>query len=680
MATYTWIGTTSDWSTPTNWSVSPATGTVPGAADDVIISNAAPCTVTADSLCFNINFTGYTSTFTITSGFTLSVRGTTITMSSSGMTFATGTTGVLSTAAGNQGAVAIAFNGVTIPRLTIGKSSTPNLQTITVSGASPTVQHLTTSSAQPTQVTLAGVNLIVTTSLSILGTTSLTGLPPTITGTCTFNTAGNISGGFNVTAGSTVILANTLRVGGGTVTFAVGSFLTDVSFGISVNFSTSVLNTAPVTWYSFTQTATGTTFITSDLNIGAGGINVGALGTFILNGAFAVNVSGSVVAPTINLLSNATLNLTGSGNITITGISSGTVNIATGATYAITGTTLSLNGCIFRLVGTATCSVPVTHTLTLTSATLTTNNTATGANVVGGSEIQWKNVSIVFTNTITYTTTVLGNLAGANATTVINTGKMLVYGNLSIIAGASFTGTSTIEFVGGVASTWGTGTYRNNVIVNKSGGVTVTVTGAATWGLAGNTLNIITGNNLVLSAALSVGGGTVLVPSGGIISGASNLIMAGTSTLDIATGVTIPNLAAQNTITVTLARTTVATNYSKLGGLTVTFTAASAVELRVNNILVGSSNTTMGTNTTFRLMGGTFVTFNFSGACVLDTGATITGTGVGGSGFVANGTASLNLSAGTLVLPVISGSYTTGTGITSSQGPFTLNMGTNEID
>jgi hypothetical protein len=88
----------------------------------------------------------------------------------------------------------------------------------------------------------------------------------------------------------------------------------------------------------------------------------------------------------------------------------------------------------------------------------------------------------------------------------------------------------------------------------------------------------------------------------------------------------------------------------------------------------------MGTNTIMLLMGGTFVTFTFSGACVLNTGATITGTGVGGSGFVANGTASLNLSAGTLVLPAVSGSYRTGTGITQIQGPFTLNMGTNEID
>jgi hypothetical protein len=156
--------------------------------------------------------------------------------------------------------------------------------------------------------------------------------------------------------------------------------------------------------------------------------------------------------------------------------------------------------------------------------------------------------------------------------------------------------------------------------------------------------------------------------------------MAGTSTLDVATGITIPNLATQNTITVTLARTTVATNYSGIS-TGVTFSAAAGgTELRVNNIVSHSGGTTMGTNTTLRFMGGTFVSCTLTGAIVLNTGATLTGTGTAGAAFNLGSTTNFNLSAGTLVLPAISNSYRLGTGITFSGGSFTLNMGTNAID
>jgi hypothetical protein len=530
MATYTWVGITSNWSTPTNWSGG-APLTIPGAVDDVIINNAAPCTVTADSLCFNINFTGYTSTFTITSGFTLSIRGTTITMSSSGMTFTTGTTGVLSTSSGASTVVNINFGTTVIPRLSLGKNNaSPVLQTINISGTSPTVQNLTASSGAGVQVNLAGTGLTVTTSLSVLGTNILTGMQLTINGTCTVNTASNLNTGFTVTPTSTVILASTLKVGGGTITFQVGSFLTDVSFGVSINLSTSVLNTAPVTWYSFTQTVNGTTFITSDLNIGVGGISVGALGSFTFNGAFNVNVSGNVIAPTIQLSLNATLNLTGVGKtITVTGFQNGIVNIATGASYAIAGTVLTINNCTFRLVGTATCSLPVTHTLVLLSSTLTTNNTATG-----GSEIQWKNVDIVFTNTITHTTTVLGNLSGANASvSAINTGKMLVHGNLSIVAGGIFSGTSTIEFTGNVAATWGAGSYQNSINVSKSGGVVVTTGNAITWGFANRTLALNTSTNFITNFNTFTLSGTPLTITNSSNSSFYNITILNAVTLNI---------------------------------------------------------------------------------------------------------------------------------------------------
>jgi hypothetical protein len=621
MATYTWIGTTSDWSTSTNWSSSPsAPGTIPGSTDDVIISNAAPCTVTANNLCQNLTFTGYTSTFTISNGVTLSVYGTTITMSSSGMTFATGTTGVLSTAAGNQLTIAIAFNGVTIPNLTLGKSTFPQTQTVTISGSTPTVQNLTTSSGVATQVTLAGVNLIVTTSVSVLGTTSILGQPLTITGTCTFNTVGNIVG-FNVTTGSTVVLANTLNIGGGTLTFAIGSFLSNPSnYFLFNNSSGTIFNTAPVTWYGFTQTVAGTTAITSNLNIGAGGINVGSIGTLIFNGAFNVNVSGSVVCVPVITLTSVTLNLTGSGNITTAGFSSGTVNISTGATYAITGATLALSTCTFNLVGTATCSVPVTHTLGLTSSTLTTNNTATGANIVGGSQIIWRNINVTFTNVLTYTTTILGSLAGLNnAVSALNTGKIFVAGNLSMVAGASFSGTSIIE-VNGTGSI--SGSFTSAIIVNSPSN---TITVGTTCSVNTFTLNAGTLN---LANELGFNGGTLTIALGFLITGSSNLRITANTASITSNGIAWPtSVIMANTIN---SATTITLNdpLTITGSFTSSSTQANGVALNGSTLSINGNLTVtkaFGGTTNITILGTG--TSTWSGNAVLGCNLTINKTG-----------------------------------------------------
>jgi len=403
-----------------------------------------------------------------------------------------------------------------------------------------------------------------------------------------------------------------------------------------------------------------------------GGSMIGTLNSVTINAAAmrTITVGGGINTGAGYGCLNITFVLNGTGSIG-GAISGATININS-PLGAITWAGVSLSNCI------------LTYTQALSF-------TATGGIVVSGVSVTLNNVSTLTFPSISFgasggQTLILNSNAntgalivnGAQAGAINGAFTLFVSGNITPTNGLS--GTATIEMLGSSNATISAGSIGNSLTINKSGvGTTVTLTGAVSQGGAGRTLNIITGNNLVLSSTLTVAGGTVLVPTGSIISGPSNLILSGTSTLDVATGITISNLAVQNTITVTLSRTTVVTNYSNLGGI-VTFTAASAAELQVNNIIVGAARTGMGTNTTFRLMGGTFATFNFSGACVLNTSATITGTGVGGSGFVANGTSSLNLSAGTLVLPVISGSYRTGTGITQSQGPFTLNMGTNEID
>jgi len=553
----------------------------------------ATVTVSATANCLTLVFTNYIGTFTINNSITLSVYGTTITLGS-GMTYTQGTTGVLSTASGTATAIAIAFNGITIPRLTLGKAALPS-PTVTISGSSPTVQNLTIQGLASVIVTLAGVNLILTTSLIMAtGNQVLTGLPFTITGTCTITNLGIISSGFNVSAGSTVVLGNILTVSGGTVTFPVGSFLSNPSNHFLSVGSGTTLNTAPVTWFGVSQQSTGTIFITSDLNIGAGGF-VSNFVTCVISGAFSINNAGGVAGnPSQPItLTSATFNLNGVGaNITASGFINGTININTGASYSFLGSAFSLNGCTFNLLGTATCSVPAVHTLTISSITLTTNNTATGANVVGGSEIQWVNINVNFTNTITYTTTVLGNLAGTNATTVLNTGKMLVYGNLSMVAG-TFSGTSTIEFTGGVAATWGAGTYQNNIVVSKSGGAVVTAGAAITWGTTSRTLTMTTAVNFTTNS------NTFTIPSSSTI---NNTIGSQFVNMTISNAVTLTLGGSTTTpITGTLLLSGSATFAGTIGWTcgTLSLTAAGTFTITLQNSI------TYTTTTSAQLTGGT---------------------------------------------------------------------------
>ena len=158
MAAYTWTGAlSSNWSTAGNWISVPVTGTAPGAADTVVINNAVACTVTAASSCLTINFTGYSSTFTINSGFTLTV-GTTITLAATMLPI--GGAGRFQSL-GSTTAFTINFNGKTIPNLQLGFTAGAGTQTVTVSGPTPTVQNLIVSNG------LSGITALAGTALNI---------------------------------------------------------------------------------------------------------------------------------------------------------------------------------------------------------------------------------------------------------------------------------------------------------------------------------------------------------------------------------------------------------------------------------------------------------------------------------------------------------------------------------
>jgi len=508
MAARYWVGGTANWDTTagTKWALTSGGAggqAIPTSADDVFFdaaSGAVTVSVSAAASCLTLNFTGYTGTFTINNGITTTVFGTAITLAS-GMTYDQTTTGILSTR-GNQAAITITFAGITIPNLTIGRNTAGQLQTVTISGTTPTIKNLViTNGAANAGVILTGPAITITASLSnTLGSLTNSTGQIIFSGACTISSSASsatISGGFIVGSGSSLQMTSDVYLQTGTVTFSGGT----LNAGAFTLFCPGIItfNTSTVTWYNVTLQATGQIYILSSvLNI-SNNLTISTTSSGVgFSGGFTINVSGSLLQPSGSPLGlSGILNMLGSGLIDCANISGGTLNINGTGTYTIgsaTNPTLTSTGLTINLVGTSVAQVYSTTAHTLSTSgnlTLSTNNTPTGANIPGGSQIIWGNISLLSnqSNTITYNTTALGNLTSASAT-LNGVGRTLyVAGNLSVTT--IIGGTATIELNGAVNKTWGAGTYQNNIIVNKSGGAIVTTAaGTITWGLANRTLTM----------------------------------------------------------------------------------------------------------------------------------------------------------------------------------------------
>jgi hypothetical protein len=486
-----------------------------------------------------------------------------------------------------------------------------------------------------------------------------------------------------------------------------------------INFTNNLTVAANVTLGSgMTTTGTANLIITGTSTLTSAGVQLsGGLqftpSTFGLTGTIADNwtivgslsrtggnaytITGSGGVRTISVqgsftggltINNITIRMTGTGNLSGGAGSGGggSIEIDTAGTISHNGT-FSLNGIVFTYINGTFNS---TATLACGANTSVFNNWgnisraffAFDWNVNLGGQSVNLNSDIYITTNLTFSAGP-GNFNGVGRT-------VFIYGNISG-AGNGLGGTATVQMEGSTNASINISSILNNLNINKSGAATVTILNPLNWGAAGRTLNIITGNNLILSAVLNVLGGTVTAV--GIITGPSNLVIIGTSTLDIATGVTIPNLRANPgaSITITLIRTTVVTNFSKTGTnfSNVTFSSSTAgTELRITNYTSHTFNlgtTIMGTNTTLRFMGTcSFDSFRIAGNVVLDTGATLTPLAVSSllTSITFDGNTTLNFSAGTLVLPAISNSNKLGTGFVFQAGTaHTINLGnSNAID
>ena len=574
MAAYTWTGvTSSDWTVSTNWSPSVVGG--PTTGDTVTVPSGTPSlTVTANRNILSITFqAGYTNTFTIANGITLTVFGTGASVTLiSGMNYNSTTTGELSTrnVSLTSAAISINFNGVTIPRLTLGYIAGAGAQTVTVSGSTPTVQNLTVNNGVSASTVLAGTPLNISTSLVVgfgaagTGAGAISGVAFNFIGTaCSVNctqglTQSRISSGFTVASGCTLTLLSTLQIGGGTVTFSPTSALSSGTFALYLNAVTTAitLDTSNVTWYSIIHNSSATVSISSDINIltnfsfisiaacsfiGTAGTpkNINIQGSFSFQQPVGVNMANTIVnligtgvwegvSSISNVIQTTTVNINGTGPYTI--------GSATRNAFRIENVTINLGA-------TASATVNTSFNLAVTQSanTINTNNTSTG-----GSQIIWQNLFVGSNSNVTLSqeTTFLGNFThnGASGSAGVSGAKLLLGGNLTqSVSGLTILGTSTIEFTGSNNVNWGTAgfnsTYQNNITINKSGGA-VTLLGTINWGITGRTLLLSS-----LSSTINAGASTVTIPTNQSVT-ISNMVF---NNLTLNSGVTVTQNAL-NTI------------------------------------------------------------------------------------------------------------------------------------
>lgn len=183
----------------------------------------------------------------------------------------------------------------------------------------------------------------------------------------------------------------------------------------------------------------------------------------------------------------------------------------------------------------------------------------------------------------------------------------------------------------------------------SSVGVTTNVAAVCTTLNTTGFLGIIT-----LTSTLTANGNVTLGSTVGHITGAANLIMNANGTLDVQTGVTIPNLQLGFSAgaAFTLSRSTSVTNLVKAGSFTTTVTAAtSGILLNLTGGSVGNSAgiLAIASNVTLTINGSCTISaigISYAGNIGLASGSTLTANGTIG---VNNQTAGFNTSAGTFV-------------------------------
>ena len=404
--------------------------------------------------------------------------------------------------------------------------------------------------------------------ITATGTLNTTAGTPTVT----MRGTGNISG-----AGTKTV--HHLTVGDGTTaaTTLTGTLTTNGNVSVGTGSTFNVNATLNISGGGFTTTTTGivnTTSGTPTVTItGTGNVGAGAGGSFtlhnlaangsqtltsdiVLNSNLSVATGGSLALGSKNVtISGGGMTTAGTGTITCTACSAGTVTISgtgnIGGGGTVTAYNLAVNGsqtAQSTITANNTISVGSSGTFTLTGQnvnsasnfTTTTTGTITCAGasgtftMTGGGSLGGGSGTITFCNLAT-TTTGTTVFTGAGTNTVNN--------NVSVGANTTLNLNSDILITGNLTNA------TNGAIGTSAGTPTVTVQGTS---IGGGTTGAITFHNLTKS-----GGGTTTFSNGGTNTVNNNLsISAGTFTqsstlsvtndVSVATGSTLNTNAALN--------------------------------------------------------------------------------------------------------------------------------------
>jgi len=574
-STTTWSTTSGNWSTNTNGTVATA---------NWLSGGTATFSAGTDAATFN---------YTVNLGSNVTVGG--LTLNDGNVTLGLGTN--LLTLSGNA-------------TLAVDAS-----RTLTITGSTGAI-----AGAFGVNKTSTG-NLVLSSSNTYTGTTTVTAGNLTVTNAGALGTTGN---GTTVISGATLGLQGDITVAGEALTInGTGAGSQGALRNISGNNS----------WTGDVSLAA-----TSTINSSAGTLTLGNItGISGANRALTFNGTGNTVVTGAIATVNTTLTKSGTGDLTLSGTSSftGTTNVTAGNLIVTSNGALgtTANGTVVTSGGT----LGLSGNVTVTGEALTINGT--GAGTVGALR------NVAGNNTWT------GNISLAASATINSSAGTLNVGNITGLSGANrvltFNGTGDTNVSGAISTI--------NTTLTKNGTGTTTFSAGSTYTATTNIVagTLVIGNSTALGATANgtnVSTGATLGLQGGISVTGEALTLNGTG---VGGAGALRNVSGNNFWNRTITLSSNSTIGSDAGSLTLNNTTAisgtnRSLELTGAGNLTISGNVSVGTGNLTKNGAGTAILSGnniYSGGTFVNAGTLRATTNANALG---NGT--LTLAGGTLQL------------------------------